>query len=167
MRLGPRSAIERSGIWRLEDFKYMLIASFGFDENGADGRKNLIAPPQNISLCQDSGGENNDVQRCHKEFEFVLQQFLSKQDTCEGDSGAPVHLWTENDNLAIVGLVSRSIKLSGNNPPSPSKHCDGLGGIYVNLTHPDITAWLFDLDPSIEFVDGNNVVLPPIVLAGN
>ena len=56
----------------IERFKYMLIASFGFDENGADGRKNLIAPPQNISLCQNSGGENNDVQRCHKEFEFVL-----------------------------------------------------------------------------------------------
>lgn len=56
-------------------------------------------------------------------------------DTCKGDSGGPLYAYAPDGSMQLVGLTSR--KRGG----GQAEYC-GDGGIYINLTRPDIRDWL-------------------------
>jgi secreted trypsin-like serine protease len=71
--------------------------------------------------------------------EFVLSSFGTgrSQDSCAGDSGGPVMMASEGNDLDffLVGLTSRSLHPKGN--------C-GIGGIYTKVATKAVIDWLKD-----------------------
>lgn len=59
-------------------------------------------------------------------------------DTCKGDSGGPIYAHTKGGTLKLIGMTSR--KRGG----GIAQYC-GDGGIYTDLTRPEIHNWLNQL----------------------
>ncbi len=119
--------------WNGEPYKQALASGYGIaDQTSHTGRKHFTALLAAFTPCDTTAPEMPCA--AAREFTATSLDPNGNADSCFADSGAPVFVDLGNEHR-LAGIVSRGTTAN-------AKDTCGAGGIYIDLRHPDVRAWL-------------------------